>query len=501
MAEISESAIRKVLETIIDPATGRSVAALGMVGGIATRGGHVAITLDVDPSRGPALEPLRQACEQAVRAMPGVLSATAVMTSERPAQPPPPAPGGRHGHSHAPGGKTTGGGGRIEVPGVKHIIAVASGKGGVGKSTTAVNLALGLAANGISTGLLDADIYGPSMPRMLDVKEKPESIDGKQLKPIERYGIKTMSIGYIVADDTPMIWRGPMVSSALEQMLRDVQWGDLDVLVVDMPPGTGDAQLTLAQRVALAGAVIVSTPQDVALLDARRAIDMFGKLKTPIIGLIENMSTYICPNCGHEAHIFGHGGVAAEARKMDVPFLGEIPLSLDGRLAGDGGVPIAVGDGPVAEAYAMGGCDPVRQVVVYRRTGGAVPWNADRDVWLHELEVGQADRTGRLDQEGGRGDAGVVRRAGPLAAQPARRSGTAEACDPRHGRPGRVARSQAPTAPAAPQPPLGLPPTRECGSGRGVCVSALMDQPPQPCTAASMVGNEQMAAEIASGSG
>jgi len=342
MAEISESAIRKVLETIIDPATGRSVAALGMVGGIATRGGHVAITLDVDPSRGPALEPLRQACEQAVRAMPGVLSATAVMTSERPAQPPPPAPGGRHGHGHAPGGKTTGGGGRIEVPGVKHIIAVASGKGGVGKSTTAVNLALGLAANGISTGLLDADIYGPSMPRMLDVKEKPESIDGKQLKPIERYGIKTMSIGYIVAEDTPMIWRGPMVSSALEQMLRDVQWGDLDVLVVDMPPGTGDAQLTLAQRVALAGAVIVSTPQDIALVDARKGLNMFRKVAVPVLGIVENMSYFLCPKCGERSEIFGHGGAHEEADKLGVPFLGEIPLHLDIRTTSDSGHPIVV---------------------------------------------------------------------------------------------------------------------------------------------------------------
>ena len=342
MAEISESAVRKVLDTVIDSATGRSVAALGMVGGIVTRGGHVAITLDVDPSRGTALEPLRQACEQAVRAMPGVLSATAVMTSERPAPPPPQAPGGGHGHSHAPGGKTTGGSGRIEVPGVKHIIAVASGKGGVGKSTTAVNLALGLAANGISTGLLDADIYGPSMPRMLDVKEKPESVDGKQLKPIERYGIKTMSIGYIVAEDTPMIWRGPMVSSALEQMLRDVQWGDLDVLVVDMPPGTGDAQLTLAQRVALAGAVIVSTPQDIALVDARKGLNMFRKVAVPVLGIVENMSYFLCPKCGERSEIFGHGGAHEEADKLGVPFLGEIPLHLDIRTTSDNGHPIVV---------------------------------------------------------------------------------------------------------------------------------------------------------------
>ncbi len=342
MAEITESAVRKVLDTIIDPATARSVVAQGMVGGIAVRGGHVAVTLDVDPARGTALEPLRQACEQAVRAMPGVLSATAVMTSERP--PPSAAPKSHaHGHGHPPpGAKTTGGGGRIEVPGVKHIIAVASGKGGVGKSTTAVNLALGLAANGVATGLLDADIYGPSMPRMLDVKDKPESTDGKALKPIERYGLKTMSIGYIVNEDTPMIWRGPMVSSALEQMLRDVQWGELDVLVVDMPPGTGDAQLTLAQRVALAGAVIVSTPQDIALVDARKGLNMFRKVAVPVLGFVENMSFYLCPHCGERAEIFGHGGAREEAEKLGVPFLGEVPLHLDIRTTSDSGHPIVV---------------------------------------------------------------------------------------------------------------------------------------------------------------
>ena len=338
VAEISESAVRRVLETVIDPATGKNVVAAGMVGGVATRAGHVAITLDVDPAQGASLEPLRQACEQAVRAMPGVLSATAVMTSERAAPAAPPVPGRAHAHNHgpaAPGAKTTGGGGRIDVPGVKHIIAVASGKGGVGKSTTAVNLALGLAANGISTGLLDADIYGPSLPRMLGVKEKPESIDGKMLKPIERYGIRSMSIGYIVAEDTPMIWRGPMVSSALEQMLRDVQWGELDVLVVDMPPGTGDAQLTLAQRVALSGAVIVSTPQDIALIDARKGLAMFRKVAVPVLGIVENMSYFLCPKCGERSEIFGHGGARDEAAKLEVPFLGEIPLHLDIRTTSD----------------------------------------------------------------------------------------------------------------------------------------------------------------------
>jgi len=354
MAEISESAIRKVLDTVIDPVTGRSVAALRMVSGVATRAGHVAVTLEVDPARGTALEPLRQACEQAIRAMPGVLSATAVMTAERAAPPPPaPAPGGHHGHSHSPAAKTTGGGGRIDVPGVKHIIAVASGKGGVGKSTTAVNLALGLVANGLATGLLDADIYGPSMPRMLGVTEKPESADGKMLKPIEKYGLKTMSIGYIVNEDTPMIWRGPMVSSALEQMLRDVQWGDLDVLVVDMPPGTGDAQLTLAQRVALAGAVIVSTPQDIALVDARKGLNMFRKVAVPVLGIVENMSYFLCPHCGERSEIFGHGGAREEAEKLGVPFLGEVPLHLDIRTTSDSGNPIVVSkpDSPHAQVY------------------------------------------------------------------------------------------------------------------------------------------------------
>ena len=353
MAEITESAVRSVLETVIDPVTAKSVVALGMVGGIATRDGHVAVTLEVDPARGSSLEPLRLACEQAVRAMPGVLSATAVMTAERAAPPPPPAPSARPGRGasgraagHAPGG------GRIEVPGVRHIIAVASGKGGVGKSTTAVNLALGLAANGISTGLLDADIYGPSMPRMLAVKDKPESIDGKQLKPIERYGLRTMSIGYIVNEETPMIWRGPMVSSALEQMLRDVRWGELDVMVVDMPPGTGDAQLTLAQRVALSGAVIVSTPQDIALVDARKGLNMFRKVAVPVLGIVENMSYFLCPKCGERSEIFGHGGAREEAERLGVPFLGEIPLHLDIRTTSDSGRPIVVAQPESAHAQA-----------------------------------------------------------------------------------------------------------------------------------------------------
>ncbi|HEY6982019.1 iron-sulfur cluster carrier protein ApbC [Reyranella sp.] len=353
MPEVTESAVRGVLETVMDPVTAKSVVASGMISGIATRGGHVAVTLEVDPSRGPSLEPLRLACEQAVRAMPGVLSATAVLTAERAAPAPPPMPAERRVRSGPVHRSGAPGGGRIEVPGVKHIIAIASGKGGVGKSTTAVNLALGLAAIGVATGLLDADIYGPSMPRMLAVTEKPESADGKQLKPIERYGLRTMSIGYIVNEETPMIWRGPMVSSALEQMLRDVQWAELDVLVVDMPPGTGDAQLTLAQRVALSGAVIVSTPQDIALVDARKGLNMFRKVAVPVLGIVENMSYFVCPKCGERSEIFGHGGAHEEADRLGVPFLGEIPLHLDIRTTSDSGHPIVVAqpDSPHAQAY------------------------------------------------------------------------------------------------------------------------------------------------------
>ena len=382
MAEITESAVRSVLETVIDPASGKSVVAMGMVSGIATRGGHVAVTLDVDPARGPALEPLRQACEQAVRAMPEVLSATAVMTAERATPKAPPAPAARGGHSHGHShGRPAGqqqpapGGGRIDVPGVKHIIAVASGKGGVGKSTTAVNLALGLSAIGLSTGLLDADIYGPSMPRMLGVTEKPESGDGKMLKPIERYGLRTMSIGYIVAEDTPMIWRGPMVSRALEQMLRDVHWGELDVLVVDMPPGTGDAQLTLAQRVALAGAVIVSTPQDIALVDARKGLNMFRKVAVPVLGIVENMSYFLCPSCGERSEIFGHGGAREEAEKLGVPFLGEVPLHLDIRTTSDSGHPIVVAmpDSAHAKAYTNIAGRVWKQLSAPQRGGRTAP--------------------------------------------------------------------------------------------------------------------------------
>ncbi|NUB17351.1 iron-sulfur cluster carrier protein ApbC, partial [Azospirillum brasilense] len=317
------------------------------------RDGHVAFSIEVDPKRGAQAEPVRHAAEKAVEALPGVLSVTAVLTAHRPAGQGA-APQQGHGHSH--GGHSHGGQGHSHghshgqqqaeqkplVPGVRAIVAVASGKGGVGKSTTASNLALAMAANGLKVGLLDADIYGPSMPRMLGISGRPTSRDGKILEPMENYGIKVMSMGFLVAEDTPMIWRGPMVMSALQQMLRDVNWGTLDVLVVDMPPGTGDAQLTMAQQVPLAGAVIVSTPQDIALLDARKGLNMFRRVDVPVLGIIENMSYFCCPNCGHRTDIFSHGGARKEASDLGMEFLGEVPLHLDIRETSDQGQPIVV---------------------------------------------------------------------------------------------------------------------------------------------------------------
>ncbi|HJQ59810.1 MAG TPA: iron-sulfur cluster carrier protein ApbC [Vineibacter sp.] len=353
MADIDRKAVEAALARVAAPDGGRDVVASGLIDGIATRGGHVQFALRVDPALGARLEQLRLACEAAVKAIPGVQSVTAVMTAERPAARAPAAPADQASHGHAP--RQGGGAGAqpILATGIDKIIAVASGKGGVGKSTTAVNLALGLAALGCKVGILDADIYGPSMPRMLKVTEKPESKDGNKLLPIERFGLKTMSIGYLVSEETPMIWRGPMVQSALEQMLRDVEWGQLDVLVVDMPPGTGDAQLTMAQRVKLAGAVIVSTPQDIALIDARKGLNMFRKTAVPVLGIVENMSYFLCPHCGERSEIFGHGGAQHEAERLGVPFLGAVPLHLDIRIHSDDGNPIVAAqpDGEHARIY------------------------------------------------------------------------------------------------------------------------------------------------------
>ncbi len=342
MAAPTEADIIKILEGVRDSVTGRNVVEAGFIDGLATRGGHVSFAVEVPAERGPTAEPLRKACEDAVSRLPGILSVSVVLTAHRErddkrARPPAAPPPHTHNHSHQHGSQpvdTSKG-----VPGVGAVIAVASGKGGVGKSTVAVNLALGLQALGLKVGLLDADIYGPSVPRLLAIREKPRS-DGKKLFPIEKFGLKTMSIGFLVDEDKPMIWRGPMVQSALTQMLSDVEWAPLDVLVVDMPPGTGDAQLTLAQRVPLKGAVIVSTPQDLALIDARKGLNMFRKTEVPVLGIIENMSTFLCPNCGHESHIFGHGGARATAAELGCDFLGEIPLVPSIRETSDAGTPI-----------------------------------------------------------------------------------------------------------------------------------------------------------------
>ncbi len=356
MTQVDRQQVLDALAGVIDPARGQNVVALAMVSGVVVKGGNVGFALEVEPSEAAGKEPLRQACEQAVLALPGVTSVTAVLTAER-------APGAARGGPAA--GRPAASGSPMaragpapaaakpDLPGIRSVVAVASGKGGVGKSTTSVNLALGLARLGQRVGLLDADIYGPSQPRMLGITGKPSSPDGKKLRPMENYGVRVMSMGFLVDEDAPMIWRGPMVQSAIQQMLTDVEWGELDVLVVDLPPGTGDAQLTMAQRVPLAGAVIVSTPQDIALLDARKALNMFRKVDVPVLGIIENMSYFLCPHCGGRSEIFSHGGARATAAKFGVDFLGEIPLDLAIREQTDAGRPpvVAQPDGPQARVY------------------------------------------------------------------------------------------------------------------------------------------------------
>jgi ATP-binding protein involved in chromosome partitioning len=350
MAQVTEAQILDALRSVRDPDRGQDIVSLGIVSGLVIKDGNIGFAIEVDPKRGPHLEPLRKAAEDAVDKVPGVLSVTAVLTAHNPA-----GAGARSERPAAPQPRAQAGGGesRDLAPGVKAIVAVASGKGGVGKSTTAINLAMALSVSGLAVGILDADIYGPSLPRMMGITDKPTSEDGRILIPLSKHGVKCMSIGFLVPEDSPTIWRGPMVMSALEQMLRDVAWGELDVMIVDMPPGTGDAQLTMSQRVPLAGAVIVSTPQDIALLDARKGLNMFRKVDVPVLGIIENMSTFICPHCGERSDIFGHGGARAEAEALGVDFLGEVPLHMDIRKTSDAGAPIVISapDGPHALAY------------------------------------------------------------------------------------------------------------------------------------------------------
>ena len=324
----------------------------GKLSDVVVSDGKVFFSITVDAAVVQAWEPVRKAAEAAVRAVPGVKSAMVALTGERAAgaaraAAPPQQQG--HGHAHAPRGERPVQG----PPGVAAIVAVASGKGGVGKSTTAINLALGLRDLGLKVGVLDADIYGPSVPKLLAIRGRPETLGGNRLKPMTGYGLTVMSIGFLVAEETPMIWRGPMVMSALTQMLREVEWGTLDVMIVDMPPGTGDAQLTMAQQVPLAGAVIVSTPQDLALIDARRGVEMFKRVNVPVLGVIENMSYFVCPKCGERSDIFSHGGAHHEAERLGVPFLGEVPLHMAIRETSDAGRPVVATDpdGPHAKIY------------------------------------------------------------------------------------------------------------------------------------------------------
>lgn len=351
MSDAIKEAVRKQLSLVKGPDLRGDLISLGLVSDIFVTGEKVMFSISVPADRAQELEPLRKAAETAVLQLDSVSKVTAVLTAEKvagsPSSPSRPAAAPKKPMTPPPAKQTEGA--KAGVPGVKHIVAVASGKGGVGKSTTSINIALGLSSLGLDIGVLDADIYGPSMPRLLGLTGRPRA-EGRLLYPMENFGLKVMSMGFLVEEETPMIWRGPMVISALTQMLREVAWGDLDVLVVDMPPGTGDAQLTMAQQVPLSGAVIVSTPQDLALIDARKGLNMFRKVDVPLLGIVENMSYFLCPSCGERSDIFGHGGARGEAERIGVPFLGEVPLHMRIRETSDSGAPIVVSEPSSAHA-------------------------------------------------------------------------------------------------------------------------------------------------------
>ena len=342
MSETTEAKLREALRAVRDPQTGQDVVSAGLVDSLRAERGIVHLALLTDRAHAPSMEAVAREAQSVLARQPGVLNATAVLTAHREQAQPQPRP-----HAHPPSPPQP-----QALPGVKHVIAVASGKGGVGKSTLAVNLAVALARQGHQVGMLDADIYGPSLPRMLGLVDKPEVHD-KMIVPAEAWGLRAISMGLLVDQDTPMVWRGPMVMGAITQFLEQVAWGSLDALVVDLPPGTGDAQLTLSQKARITGAVVVSTPQDIALLDARRGVRMFEKVGVPVLGIVENMSIFCCPNCGHETPLFGHGGARREAERLGVPFLGEVPLLLEVREGGDTGVPVVAAqpDSPAGRAF------------------------------------------------------------------------------------------------------------------------------------------------------
>jgi ATP-binding protein involved in chromosome partitioning len=322
--------VRAALATVTDPASGHDIVTQGMVKALSVRDGVVSFVIEVPPERGREMEPVRQAAERAVAELDGISTVTAVLTAHASA---PPAPDLKGASKPAPQGPQ-------KLPGIEKILAIASGKGGVGKSTVSANLAVALAAAGKKVGLLDADVYGPSQPRMLGISGQPRSPDGKTILPLRNHGVTLMSLGLLTPEGEAAIWRGPMLISALTQMLQNVAWGKLDVLLVDLPPGTGDVQMTLCQKAEVAGAIVVSTPQDIALIDARKGIDMFQKMKVPVLGIVENMASFVCDDCGKVHHPFGHGGARAEAGKLGVPFLGEIALDLAIRVGSDSGAPV-----------------------------------------------------------------------------------------------------------------------------------------------------------------